>query len=96
MQGWGMTETSPMGTIGKGIVKYEHLAWSDEQRFENVAVAGIPVAGIEVKIVDCDDVSKELPANGIAQGELLVVSPPRTKLVYLRMKEWNGGTTRKE
>ena len=48
-QGWGMTETSPMGTTGKAVSKFEHLSWSDDEQFGNVAVAGIPAAGLEMR-----------------------------------------------
>ena len=44
-----MTETSPMGTTGKAVSKFEHLAWSDDEQFGNVAVAGIPAAGLEMR-----------------------------------------------
>ena len=36
-----------------------------------VTVAGIPSAGIELKIVDPDNFDVELPQDGVAQGELL-------------------------
>jgi fatty-acyl-CoA synthase len=74
-QGWGMTETSPMGSNGKAQSKFKHIAWSEEQQFANVSVAGIPAAGLEMRIVDSDDFTHALPTDGNAQGELLVRGP---------------------
>jgi len=81
-QGWGMTETSPMGTNGKPVTKHEHLSWTDAEQFRYVAVAGIPAAGIEMKIVDPEDFTKRLPNDGQAQGELLVRGPWVTASYY--------------
>ena len=34
-QGWGMTETSPMGSNGKALSKFKHVGWGAEQQFAN-------------------------------------------------------------
>eukprot|EP00947_MAST-08B_sp_MAST-8B-sp1_P003361 g3361.t1 len=81
-QGWGMTETSPMGAMAKLVSKRRHLDWTDEQRFANVTKAGIPHAGIEMRIVDADDFSKPVPHDGQGQGELLVRGPWVTARYY--------------
>lgn len=41
IQGWGMTETSPLCTLGKFVSKSKHLNWTEEERFGNVLKAGI-------------------------------------------------------
>lgn len=81
-QGWGMTETSPMGTNGKPVSKFEHIGWTEAEQFRNVAVAGIPAAGIEAKIVDSNDFTKAVPHDGVAFGELLVRGPWVTSGYY--------------
>ena len=40
------------------------FAWSEEQQFANVSVAGIPAAGLEMRIVDSDDFTRALPKDG--------------------------------
>ena len=82
MQGWGMTETSPMGTLGKYITRYEHLAQTQEERFSNIKVAGLASPGIEMKIVNSEDFTEKLPNDGVAQGELLVRGPWVTAEYY--------------
>ena len=41
-----------------------------------MTVAGVPAAGIELKIVDPDDFDVALPHDGVAQGELLCRPAP--------------------
>lgn len=47
MQGWGMTETSPMGTFAKFITRFEHKAMKVEEQFSNILVAGLGCPGVE-------------------------------------------------
>ena len=75
VQGWGMTETSPMGTFGRRISHFHHLRMTPQEQFSNITRAGVPAAGLEIKIVDPDDFSKDLPNDGVAQGELLARGP---------------------
>lgn len=65
---WGMTELSPIGTIG--VLKGEQLAWPKERRRAVQAKQGRPVFGIDMKIVDAE--GQELPWDGVQAGELLV------------------------
>ena len=74
-QGWGMTETSPLGTTALPVSRYADLALSEDGAFENVQVAGTPAAAVELRIVDSEDLSRPLPCDGVAQGELLVRGP---------------------
>ena len=49
MQGWGMTETSPMGTFAKFITRYEHTKMTVENQFNNIKVAGLNTPGLEMR-----------------------------------------------
>ena len=40
IQGWGMTETSPLVTLSRRVMKKSQLALSDDAQFENVAKQG--------------------------------------------------------
>ena len=65
---WGMTELSPIGTVG--ILKGHQLDLPVEQRRSIQAKQGRGVFGIDMKIVGED--GSELPWDGRASGELLV------------------------
>jgi acyl-CoA synthetase (AMP-forming)/AMP-acid ligase II len=67
-QGWGMTETSPIGTIGS--LRPEMLSLPAEERYRIAAKQGHGIFGIEMKIVDED--GNELPWDGKSAGELKV------------------------
>jgi fatty-acyl-CoA synthase len=71
MLGWGMTELTPIGTVTSLKSHLESLP--DEQRFEIMARHGLPLAGVDVRIVDAE--GKELPWDGIAMGELQARGP---------------------
>jgi len=68
IHGWGMTEMSPLGTVGN--LKNKHLDLSPEQQFAVRLKQGRPPYGVDLKIVDAD--GKELPRDGKAAGDLLV------------------------
>ena len=86
-QGWGMTETGPLGTTGTAQATYKHSQQSEEDQFGNVTLAGIPALGVQLKIVDSEDFSIDLPNDGEAQGELLVKGPWVTIRYYNRYDE---------
>jgi acyl-CoA synthetase (AMP-forming)/AMP-acid ligase II len=73
VQGWGMTETSPLATISRRTGKRKHLEMSDADRAKNQAKAGLPIPGLEIEIFD--DQWKALPHDGVAFGELLIRGP---------------------
>lgn len=78
VQGWGMTETSPLGTIfnlKKGMEDY-----SDEQMTDLQCLQGRGVFGIEMCIVD--ENNEELPWDGEAFGALKVRGPWVAKGYY--------------
>ena len=67
IQGWGMTEMSPVGTINMPVSLLEdEPAKQREERYN----AGLFIPTVEFKIVDGE--GKELPHDGVARGELLV------------------------
>jgi fatty-acyl-CoA synthase len=71
MLGWGMTELTPIGTLTS--LKSHLRSLPDEQRFEYMTRHGIPLAGVDIRIVDAEQ--KELPWDGIAMGELQARGP---------------------
>jgi acyl-CoA synthetase (AMP-forming)/AMP-acid ligase II len=73
IQGWGMTETNPVASIARRINKRADLKLSLDQQFANINKAGLPLPGLDVKIVD-DDFNK-LPHDGTAVGQLLIRGP---------------------
>lgn len=73
LQGWGMTETNPLGSVGRTIAKYKDLTATDDARFKNVTKAGLPLPGVEVRIANPDDLDKDMPQG--EAGELLIRGP---------------------
>jgi acyl-CoA synthetase (AMP-forming)/AMP-acid ligase II len=62
-----MTETNPIGTVGYTMQKAVDVDKTEVERFENIKKAGLPLPGLELKLVDGEDFSKELPHDGEAQ-----------------------------
>lgn len=73
IQGWGMTETSPLATLSRRVMKRSQLALSEDDRFRNVAKAGILMPGLELDIFDAN--FNRLPHDGETVGEILVRGP---------------------
>src|SRR5579871_3981929 len=72
---WGMTEMSPLGTLGVLKAGLEKLPYP--QQLDYKVKQGRPVFGVEMKIVD--DKNKELPRDGKAFGRLKVRGPAIAK-----------------
>ena len=68
---WGMTETSPLGTVSRP--KFKHRNASEEKRAELRTRQGRAVFGIDMKIVGDD--GQEQPWDGKTYGDLLVRGP---------------------
>ena len=68
---WGMTETSPVGTINSPNAEWPDL--NEEQRAEQRVKQGRGIYGVDLKIVDEDN--NELPWNGVAFGALKARGP---------------------
>jgi fatty-acyl-CoA synthase len=73
IQGWGMTETSPLGTTARRVSKRSHLALEPDQQFNNMAKAGQIMPGLEIRIVD--DAGVDQPHDGQSVGEVLIRGP---------------------
>ncbi len=73
VQGWGMTETNPLGTLSRKIAKRSHLSLTEDQQFDNIAKAGLVMPGLEIEIFD--EQWNPLPHDGEAVGELLIRGP---------------------
>jgi fatty-acyl-CoA synthase len=71
VQGWGMTETSPIGVIGRLLPRHGGL--SAQERIGVKMKAGRAVWGVGLKIVGDD--GRELPHDGKAYGHLHVRGP---------------------
>jgi fatty-acyl-CoA synthase len=71
IQGWGMTELSPLGTVS--TLRPEQELLSAEEQAQVRAKAGHGIFGVEMKIVD--DEGRELPWDGVSAGELKVRGP---------------------
>ena len=70
-QGWGMTETSPIGTVNTLKAGLEGL--SKEEQLDLATKAGRGIFGVEMRIVD--DNGEELPWDGEAFGALQIRGP---------------------
>jgi fatty-acyl-CoA synthase len=68
---WGMTELSPIGTVG--AMKAKHFEMSVEERYAVQSKQGRTVFGVDMKIVGADGI--ELPWDGATSGDLMVRGP---------------------
>ena len=71
IQGWGMTEMSPLGTAGRLTKKMED--WPEARQLDVLAKAGQLAPNVEAKLIGDD--GEELPWDGKSVGELLVRGP---------------------
>ena len=68
---WGMTEMSPLGTVGS--LKAKQTVLGKEARYAVQAKQGRGIFGVEMKIVD--ETGMELPWDGKRFGDLMVKGP---------------------
>jgi fatty-acyl-CoA synthase len=68
IQGWGMTETSPLATVS--YPRPEVLALGDNERFRRAAMAGIPAPLVDLRIRGDD--GADAPWDGKTVGEIQV------------------------
>jgi fatty-acyl-CoA synthase len=71
LHAWGMTEMSPLGTLGS--LKPEYAGLSGEPKLDVQMKQGHPPFGVEMKITD--DAGRELPRDGKTFGRLKVRGP---------------------
>src|SRR5262245_56509216 len=75
---WGMTEMSPLGSLGS--LKPECASLTREQRLDVQVKQGHAPFGVEMKIVD--DADRELPRDGKIFGRLKVRGPAVARAYY--------------
>ena len=68
LQAWGMTETSPLATVGSPLAKHSDL--SANELVDVQVRQGRQVFGIDLKLVGSD--GRDLPHDGVSVGELKV------------------------
>jgi fatty-acyl-CoA synthase len=78
LHAWGMTEMSPLGTMGRLLPKHDGLAAGDKLKVQ--LKQGRGMYGVELKIVD--DKGERLPHDGKAFGNLMVRGPWITRAYY--------------
>ena len=78
VQGWGMTETSPIGTHGKLTPAVAALPF--EAQLPSRLKQGRPPFGIELKIIV--EAGSALPHDGVVRGRLLVRGPTVAAAYY--------------
>src|SRR6185312_1625496 len=71
IQGWGMTEMSPVGTLA--VLKSKFLDRPRSEQLARQASQGIALYGVDMKVVAPD--GKVQPHDGKSSGELLVRGP---------------------
>jgi fatty-acyl-CoA synthase len=72
LQGWGMTETSPVGSLSRIKASLDNKP--NEEKAEIRAYAGLPVPLVDVRIV-AEDSGEELAWDGEVFGELQIRGP---------------------
>ena len=71
LQGWGMTETSPLATVSHP--RAELRGAGDDERFHRAAMAGVPVPLVDLRIRS--DEGADAPWDGATMGEVQVRGP---------------------
>jgi fatty-acyl-CoA synthase len=71
LHAWGMTETSPLGTLGSPNARVAKLSYDEQMPYK--LKQGRPPYGIEMKLTD--DAGNRLPHDGKTFGHLMVKGP---------------------
>ena len=71
LQGWGMTETSPLATVS--YPRAELRGADVDERYRRAAMAGVPVPLVDVRIAT--ESGDEAPMDGATMGEIQVRGP---------------------
>ncbi len=71
LHAWGMTETSPLGTVSE--LRGAMRSWPEEQQLEYRLKQGVPPIGVEIRILGED--GQDLSWDGEQVGELAVRGP---------------------
>jgi fatty-acyl-CoA synthase len=78
IQGWGMTETSPLGTVS--VPSASVAAKSDAEQMAYKLKQGRLLCGLEMKLVD--DAGNRLPHDGKTPGRLMIKGPTIAGVYY--------------
>ncbi len=78
IHGYGATETAPLTLLNH--LKPTLKGWPEEQQWENQKKQGLPVAGLDVRVLDAD--GKDVPRDGKTVGEVHVRGPWITSSYY--------------
>jgi acyl-CoA synthetase (AMP-forming)/AMP-acid ligase II len=70
---WGMTETSPIGTMGAPTSDWDELSF--DAQVDHVCKQGRPPFGVELRVTDLDDDALTLPRDGATSGKLQIRGP---------------------
>ncbi|MCC6248171.1 MAG: long-chain-fatty-acid--CoA ligase [Rubrivivax sp.] len=71
LQGWGMTETSPLATVSHP--RSELASAGDDERYRRAAMAGVPAPLVELRLRTDD--GTDAPPDGRTMGEIQVRGP---------------------
>jgi 3-(methylthio)propionyl---CoA ligase len=71
LHGWGMTEMSPLGSVG--VLKSKHRDLDRDAQYAVLAKQGRSIYGVDMKIVDPE--GRALPWDGKTSGDLIVRGP---------------------
>ena len=71
LQGWGMTETSPIGTLSNMTPELASLPYDEQIKWR--IKQGTPPLGVELKLKN--DAGEELPHDGHTYGRLMIKGP---------------------
>ncbi|SFN34078.1 fatty-acyl-CoA synthase [Pseudonocardia ammonioxydans] len=72
LQGWGMTETSPVASLG--LLRTVHDDLSEDEQADVRAMQGPPVPLVELRIAD-PTTGEEQPWDGVSTGEVQAAGP---------------------
>ncbi|MEZ5205352.1 MAG: AMP-binding protein, partial [Acidimicrobiales bacterium] len=78
-QAWGMTETSPVATVGE--VKSSLRDLPEDELADIRAMQGLPLFGVELRVLD-QATGEQVPWDGESRGELQAAGPWIAKTYY--------------
>ncbi|MNX57806.1 Long-chain-fatty-acid--CoA ligase [compost metagenome] len=78
LQGWGMTETSPIGTLSNMTPELAALPFEEQLKWR--VKQGTPPLGVELKLKDYD--GKEMPHDGSTYGRLMIKGPTISRAYF--------------
>uniref|UniRef100_A0A7S4SJ49 AMP-dependent synthetase/ligase domain-containing protein n=1 Tax=Alexandrium monilatum TaxID=311494 RepID=A0A7S4SJ49_9DINO len=73
VQGWGMTETNPLGCLGRRVARHRDLSKGPEELLSNTSRAGLLLPGVDARVADPGNLDRDMPQG--RAGELLVRGP---------------------